>query len=283
MSARTLRIFRDEGLFDFLSKGPILLDRLDGQGPRRHISTAFAFTFMLLAGGNALLAYENGDRLLTSLGGGLTAVFAVAFIAKLWNTLLGGKRKARGKRGPQPVIISDDGIAQMVTDGEPSILPWSDIRLVRNKGDFHSIRGADRKFHVDISNRLAWAEEATALIKFLFVLRQEMGEEWTGAIPALRKRLSGSGLYIYCEGTRKAFVVISTKGIAYESDPETRTELSWEQIDQSIYESKKGALRIRHVQSRTTLEIPSDLESHILFDQLLRWGLHSDPVFGVGG
>jgi hypothetical protein len=282
MSARTTRIFRDDGLFDFLSKGPILLDRLDGQGARRHIATAFAFTFMLLAAGNTLLAYENGNRLLTSIAGGLTAALAIAFLVKLWNSILGGKRKPWGNKGPLPIVLSDEGITQLVPESEDLTLPWSDIRLVRNRGDYHSVRGSDRKIQVDISTRLAWSEEATALVKFLFVLRQEMGDAWSGAIPALRKRLSEGGLYIYRERTRKSFVILSTQGITYEESEGNRTSLSWDEIDQSIFDRKKNYMRFRHVKSRTNLDIPTDLESMVVFDQIVRWAMHSDPVFGIG-
>lgn len=283
MSTRTTRVFRDEGLFEFLESGPVLIDRLEGDGPRQHIRTAFAFTISLLFGAVTLMGGENNQETFTYFFGGITILASMNFLRQFYRSLFGGKRRTRSGRGPLPIIISNEGVEQPIKDGATTALHWKDIRLVRKKDDVQSVRGTDKKISIDISNRLAWHEEATAIIKFLFVLRQEMGHEWDGAVPGMQLRLSGKGLPIHSRSSRKSLVVFSKAGMSSQNDKGDKAELSWNEIDHSIYEVKKNKILIKHVQSRTTLEVPADIESPILFDQLLRWGLHSDPVFGIKG
>lgn len=281
MSTRTVRVFREEGLFDYLAEGPVLLDRLDGQGAKRHFATAMSFTLFIIAAAFAQIFYTEGDQMLTSVLGGLAAALGVFFIAELTNSIFGGKRKTGKKKGPLPVVISNEGVWQLFPEGENVIIPWDDIRLVKHQGNAHTVRGTDKKLQVEISTSLAWHEEATAIIKFLFVLRQEMGGDWDGAIPALQKRLSEKGLTLYFERTRKSYVVISTEGITHHPVKGDAVSLTWDDLDNSIFESRRQVMRFKHIKSRTTMDIPNELESELLFDQLLRWGLHSDPVFGV--
>ncbi|TNE39014.1 MAG: hypothetical protein EP347_05340 [Alphaproteobacteria bacterium] len=281
MSTRTTRVFRDEGLFEYLAEGPILLDRLEGEGPARHISTAFALVITGLLAAITLMGYESEQEQFTYIFAGMTALAGLHFLRRLYFSIAGRVGRKAGRRGPLPVVISNDGVEQRVGDETSSKLDWGDIRLVRRQDDVESIRGKDKKISVELSHRLAHTREATAIVKFLFVLRQEMGEDWQGAVPSLQKRLADKGIPIYSRKSRKWYVVISQKGLASVTAKGGRAELTWDQVDRSLYEVKRNKVVVRHVQSRTTVEIPSDIESPILFDQLMRWALHSNPVFNI--
>lgn len=239
------------------------------------VSTALVWILALLMLGN----WESGI-------GATTAKWALTGIA-LSLTLLAvlriGQRALSGLRHrfhrPLAVRIDLEGVHQSGAEEPGAYLKWEDIRLVQHKSASHMIRGTDKAKKIEISTRLEGHRAASSFLKFVFVLRQEVGDDWRGLLTEVRARLEGPGFHFHYDRDRTNTVFINSKGIRHTSADGVESEMTWGLLRESVMDEQKNHLRFRHTGTKTSIALPRGTDSDDIIEELIRWGLHTAPDF----
>lgn len=239
------------------------------------VFTALLWTlaFLMLgnfgSGGSAALAYWTT----TGFAAALTLLVAFRFGQRIT------VRLRRVFHPPAPVHIDVDGVHQSISHEAGVDLKWEDIRLVQHKGAAHLIRGADKGQKIEISTQLEGHETASSFLKFAFLLRQEIGDNWRGLLTEVEARLEGPGFHFHYDRDRTNTVFINNLGIRHSSADGVESHMSWDLMRDSTMEAQKDQLRFRHTGTRTSIVIPRGTDSDDVVEELIRWALHTAPDF----
>ncbi len=278
MSTRTSRYYRNEGLFELLDQGPAILESgLKGMA-WSGIDWLGALIFIFSPPFVLWQTYQSDAFWLIAIAGILSIGSFFAVIAVL-RYLVRRRRYTRGS-GPNPIILSDSGVEEKISDEKSSFIPWADIRVIKKRSHGSVVQGRARGQSLSIDNRLKAHDEAVAIIEFVFVLSRQMGD-WPGVTSAIRQRLQTDPIRFFYNSKREHAVLIDSFGLAHEDADGALNEISWGQIKKSVMDDTRSHLEFRHVSSRTTLTVPKGFQDPVLFDQFMRWAMHSEPTFGL--
>lgn len=282
LATRTKRYYRDESLFEELARGSAVFSTLRTEGYAKTLRLFVLIVLSVLVWTLALLMVRNSGS-----GAGETigvwAVIGFALTLTLLTALRVGQRLTwlaqRLFHRPVAFHIDLDGIHQSGPQKAAVDLTWADIRLIQHKGASHLIRGVDKRQKVEISTQLEGHETASSFLKFVFLLRQEIGDNWRGLLTEVEARLEGPGFHFHYDRDRTNTVFINSQGIRHSSADGIESDMPWDLLRESVVDVQKDQLRFRHKGSRTSIAIPRGTDSDDVIEELIRWALHVAPDF----
>ncbi len=282
LAIRTKRYYRDKSVFEQLADGTAVFNTLIAASYSKTLGLVILVLIGALSWTTAILMLGNADDntaatlatwILVGVALVLTALAALRVGARVLS--LFGRLLHRS----EAVLVDASGVHQTGSRGDTVDLNWEDIRLIQDRRSVHLVRGSARNQRIEISVQLENHETISAFLKFAFLLRQEIGTEWRGLIPEVTERLNGPGFHFHYDGERTDTVYINSQGIKHSSAHGIESEMPWDLMRDSIFESHRDGLKFRHTGSRTSIVIPRGTDSDEIIEEFIRWALHTEPSF----